>query len=107
METKISSRHMELTTALEDYAKLKADKFHKYFDRIQQVEVIIAKDRHEYITEFIIDVEHHQPIIATASHQDLYASIDLGADKSIRQLSDHKSRLRDNKHHTPASGVES
>ena len=46
----------------------------------------------------LTDVEHHDPFVATSNHEDLYACIDLVVDRSIRQLSDHKSRIRDNKH---------
>ena len=41
-----------------------------------------------------------------ATGYDLYACLDVGIDKSIRQLKDHKSRVRDNKHRTPMSGNE-
>ena len=56
--------------------------------------------------EIITDVEHHEPFIANSNHDDLYACIDLGIDRSVRQLSDHKSRLRDSKHNTPMGGKE-
>ncbi|MHC4589788.1 MAG: HPF/RaiA family ribosome-associated protein [Planctomycetota bacterium] len=52
------------------------------------------------------NVEHHEAFVATSSHGDLYACLDVGIDKSIRQLKDHKSRMRDNKHRTPTSGNE-
>ncbi len=104
MQIKISSKHMELTPAIEEYALRKIEKFERYFDRIQQVETVIDKSRNGYTVEIITDVEHHEPFIATSNHEDLYACIDLGIDRSVRQLSDHKSRLRDNKHHTSTGG---
>ena len=104
MQIKISSKHMELTPAIEDYATKKLDKFVRYFDRIQQVEAVIDRAKNGYTIEIIIDVEHHEPIVATGNHDDLYACIDLGMDRSIRRLTDHKSRLRDNKHKTSTGG---
>jgi putative sigma-54 modulation protein len=106
MQIKISSKHMELTPAIEDYAQRKIEKFGRYFDRIQQVEVVIDKAKNGYTIEIITDVEHHEPFIANSNHDDLYACIDLGIDRSVRQLSDHKSRLRDSKHNTPTGGKE-
>ena len=106
MQTKISSKHMELTPAIEEYAEKKLEKLVRYFDRIQQVEAVIDKAKNGYTIEIIIDVEHHEPIIAHSDHDDLYACIDLGIDRSVRQLTDHKSKLRDNKHHTPTGGKE-
>ena len=106
MEIKISSKHMDLTPAIEDYATKKLDRFPRYFDRIQQIEMIVDKEKNGYTLEIITDIAHHEPIVATSDHQDLYACIDLGIDRSIRQLTDHKSKLRDNKHHGTARGKE-
>jgi putative sigma-54 modulation protein len=105
MQIKISSKHMEITPAIESYATKKVEKLSRFFDRIQQIDVVIDKAKNGYTTEIITDVEHHEPFIATSDDQDLYACIDLGMDRAIRQLKDHKSKLRDNKHHAPTSGI--
>lgn len=105
MQTKISSKHMDITPAIESYAARKVEKLSRFFDRIQQIDVVIDKAKNGYTTEIITDVEHHEPFVATSDHDDLYACIDLGVDRAIRQLKDHKSRLRDNKHHLPTSGT--
>ena len=104
MQFNISSKHMELTPAIEDYATKKMERFERYFDRIQQVDLVIDKSKNGYTTEIITDVEHHEPFVAQSTHDDLYACIDITVDRSVRQLTDHKSRLRDSKHHTPTSG---
>ena len=106
MEIKISSKHMDLTPAIESYATKKIDKFPRFFDRILRVEAVIDKVKNGYCLEIIIDVAHHDPFVATSEHEDLYACIDLGIDRSIRQLTDHKSKLRDNKHTTSTGGKE-
>lgn len=107
MQVQISSKHMDLTPALEEYANSKVEKFPRYFDRIQMVEVVVDKVRNGYLTEILVNVEHHEPFVAKSEHEDLYASIDLAVDRSVRQLTDHKSRLRDNKHHTSTGGSKS
>lgn len=106
MQIQISSKHMELTPAIETYIEKKMEKLVRFFNRVQQIEVVVDKTKTEYTMEVIADVEHHDPFVATARHEDLYACIDLGTDKATRQLRDHKSRLRDNKHHTPTGGNE-
>ena len=98
MQIKLSSKHMELTEAIQDYARRKASKLDRFFDRIQQIEVVFVRTRNGYYTEIITEIEHHDPIVAHGDNLDLYASIDQGIDRSQRQLTDHKSRLRDNKH---------
>ncbi|MHC5023678.1 MAG: ribosome hibernation-promoting factor, HPF/YfiA family [Planctomycetota bacterium] len=104
MQINISSKHMELTPAIEEYATKKLEKLPRFFDRIQSVDMVIDKARNGYVTEIITDVEHHESFVASSNHEDLYACIDLGIDRSVRQLKDHKSRLRDSKHTTPTSG---
>ncbi len=106
MQIKISSKHMELTPAIEEYAEKKVERLTRYFDRVQQVDVVIDKVKNGYSVEIIVDVEKHEPFISTSNHDNLYASIDLVVDRSVRQLTDHKSRLRDNKHTTPTSGTD-
>jgi len=103
MQTTISSKHVAVTPAIEQYAAKKTDKLRRFFDRIQQIDVVIDKSRTGYTVEIITDVEHHTPLVATAGHSDLYACIDLGVDRASRQLKDHKSRIRDRKHVIPNS----
>jgi len=61
---------------------------------------------HGYTSEIIVDVEHHDPIIANNEDNDMHASIDGCIDRAVRQLTDLKSRLRDDKHNTPTGGIE-
>ena len=102
MQVKFSSKHVQITPAIEEYASKKIEKFPRYFNRIQQVEVIIDKAKNGFSVEIITDVEHHEPFVSTSTHEDLYACLDVGIDKSLRQLKDHKSRLRDNRRGTEA-----
>ena len=106
MQIKFSARNIQVTDAIQAYASKKIEKFFRYFNRVQQVEVVIEKAKTGYTVEIITDVEHHESFVATSTHEDLYACLDLGINRSIRQLTDHKSRLRDNKHHTPIGGLE-
>jgi putative sigma-54 modulation protein len=104
MQIKISSKHMPLTPAIQQYATRKVEKFPRFFDRILQIELVIDKARNGYTVEIRSDVEHHEDFVARATDPDLYACIDQGVDRAVRQLKDHKSRLRDNKHHTSVGG---
>jgi putative sigma-54 modulation protein len=106
MQIKITGKHMDLTPPIEDYVRKKVEKFHRFFDRIQQIEVVISKDKNDYTVEIITDVEHHAPFVASTTDQDLYACVDGTVDRATRQLRDHKSKLRDDKHHQSIGGKE-
>ncbi len=106
MQTNITSKQMDLTPTIEDYANKKIQKLPRYFDRVNQIDVVIGKTKNGYTVEIITNVERHAPFVARSDHDDLYACIDLTTDRAIRLLTDHKSRLRDNKHNLPTSGME-
>ncbi|MDP7008407.1 MAG: ribosome-associated translation inhibitor RaiA [Phycisphaerales bacterium] len=104
MQVNISSKLFDMTPAIEEYVRGKSEKLTRFFDRIEQINVLIEKTTHGYTSEIIADVEHHDPIVANNENDDMHASIDGCVDRAVRQLSDLKSRLRDDKHNTPTGG---
>ena len=98
MEFKISGRHVEITPALREYAAKRTEKLHKYFDRIQEIVVVVDHHDRSMEVEIVVDVEHHQPFLAKRKNEDVYACIDECVDILERQLTDHKERLRNRKH---------
>lgn len=98
MQFKISGRHIDITPAIREYAAKKTEKLHRYFDRIQEIVVVVDTVDHRFEVEIIADIEHHDPIIAKRVENDLYAAIDATVDRMERQLTDHKEKLRNRKH---------
>ena len=98
MEFKISGRHLEITPAIREYAQKKSERVHRYFNRIQEIQVVVDKQDKNFEVELIVDVEHHDAFIARHQEPDLYACIDQTLDKMERQLTDHKEKLRNRKH---------
>ena len=98
MNVVVSSRHMDVTPPLKTYAEQKANKLTKYYDRIQEIEVVLdaAKDRTK--VEMIVNAEHKNMFIANHDQGDAYACVDGCMDKLERQLSDHKKKIRNRKH---------
>jgi putative sigma-54 modulation protein len=94
----VSGRHMEVTEAMKAFAEQKAMKLLKYFDRIQEIEVVFDKGKDEMLVEIIVNAEHKREFIAHHSHADAYACVDGCVDKLERQLTDHKKALRNRKH---------
>lgn len=94
----ISSRHMEVTPALKAYAEQKAAKLTRYYDRIQEIEVIFDNAKESMRVEMIVNAEHKNMFIAHHAGEDAYACIDGCFAKLERQLSDHKKKFRNRKH---------
>jgi putative sigma-54 modulation protein len=99
----VSSRHMEVTPPLKAYAEQKAGKLTKYYDRIQEIEVVLdAGNKDITRVEMIVHAEHRNTFIAHHDGTDAYAGIDDCVDKLERQITEHKKKHRNRKH--PADG---
>ncbi len=94
----ISSRHMEVTPALKAYAEQKTAKLTRYYDRIQEIEVVFDNARESMRVEMIVNAEHRNMFIAHHAAEDAYACVDGCSAKLERQLSDHKKKFRNRKH---------
>lgn len=98
MEFKISGRHIEVTPAIQEYARKKTSKLLRFYDRILSIETVVERRDRMFEVEIITNVEHHPPFLAREVHEDLYAAIDVATDRLERQLHDHKEKLRNRKH---------
>ena len=98
MEFKISGRQVEVTDAIREYAERKTAKLPRYYNRVQEISVVIDRRDRSFEVELMVDIEHADPIMARATGNDLYQAIDETVDKAERQLTDLKSRRRNRKH---------
>ena len=96
----VSARHMDVSPALKTYAEEKAGRLSKYYDRIQEIEVIFDAGKVSTSVEFIVNAEHKNMFLAHHNDGDAYAGVDACFDKLERQLSDHKKKVRNRKHNT-------
>jgi len=102
----ISARHMDITEPLKAYAEQKAGKLTRYYDRIQEVEVVFDAGKDVVNVEMIVNAEHRNMFLAHHGEGDAYACIDGCVHKLERQLSEHKQMFRNRKHpETDRSGL--
>jgi putative sigma-54 modulation protein len=100
MQVTVSSRHTEVTPPLRSYAEQKAEKLIKYYDRINDVEVVVDTGNDMMSVEMIVHDEHRHKFLAHCKDADAYACVDKCFAKLERQLSEHKKKLRNRKHQT-------
>ena len=98
MVVTVSARHMDVTPALKQYAEEKVNKLTKFYDLIQEIEVIFDAAKDQMGVEVIVNAEHSDVFIAHHNDGDAYAGVDGCVAKLERQLSDHKKRHRNRKH---------
>src|SRR5918999_5481121 len=94
----VASRHMDVSPALKQYAEQKAGKLTKYYDRIQEIEVVFDAGKDSTKVEMIVNAEHKNMFIAHHDQGDAYACIDGCMEKLERQLTEHKDKIRNRKH---------
>src|SRR6266446_5462132 len=96
----VSSRHMDVTVPMKSYAEQKANKLTKYYDRIQEIEVVFDANggvKDSTVVEMIVSAEHRNMFVARHEGE-AYSCIDTCVHKLERQLSEHKKKFRNRKH---------
>ncbi len=94
MQINISGHHVDVTEALREYVSTKVDRLARHFDTITSANVTLSVEKQGQKAEANLHVRGAD-IHATAEHADMYAAIDLLADKLDRQLMKHKEKHMD------------
>jgi putative sigma-54 modulation protein len=106
VQIKISVRHGHLNNGIQDFIREKAEKLLHFFERLTMIEVTVDLKRHEEEkrrVEMLVQAEHKHDFVATESHQDVLAAIDLVVDKIEGQLRRYKEKIQDHRR-TPSTG---
>jgi putative sigma-54 modulation protein len=104
MRIDISGHQMEVTSALRDYAHEKLGRLAKHFDNHLDANVIMSVDKLDHSAEATL----HTPgktLFANVAASDMYAAIDLLADKLDRLVLKQKEKNKD--HHRGESAARS
>ena len=95
----ITGKHIDITEAIRKHAQEKTSKLPKYYNSINQVEVIIdGGPGSKNSVEIIARAEHSKLFIVNETCEDIYKGIDLAVHKLERQLRRKKTKERDHKH---------
>lgn len=98
----ITGKHIEITEALKAHAEEKASKLPKYYNGVNQVEIIIDSISDvDLSVEIIARGEHSNVFVVTEKGRDAYSCIDVAVHKLERQLRKKKEKERNNKHINP------
>jgi len=95
----ITGKHIEITDAIRAHAQEKTSKLPKYYDSIDQVEVVIDGGQGGKVNvEIIARAQHSKVFVGTETGEDAYSSIDVAVHKLEGQLRKVKGKERDDKH---------
>ena len=94
MQVNISGHQLDVTDALRDYIGEKLGRLERHFDKITNVQIILEVEKLKQKIEATLHIAGGE-VVANAEHEDMYAAIDLLADKLDRQLIKHKEKHLD------------
>jgi len=97
MNLSIQGHHIEVTPALRGYVMSKLDRIRRHFDQVIDVSVVLGVDKLQQKAEVTLHVKG-KDLFAEAVDTDLYAAIDLLADRLDRQVLKYKNRRQDHHH---------
>ena len=98
MQISVTGRHVDVTEEVKEYARDKAGKLPRFYDRVQSIEVILDVEGDNFTVDMIVTAEGKNHFIAHEAGTDTFALIDMITDKLGRQLKRHKERFRNRKH---------
>lgn len=101
MQIQVTVRHASAHEDLKAYAEKKAERLLKYYDKIQEIRVVLDAVNNGHSCEMIVDLEHMHDLVATTTADDMHAAIDQTVDRLERQLVEHKERIRNHKGRGP------
>jgi putative sigma-54 modulation protein len=95
----ISGRHVDIPEAVREHAQEKTSKLPKYYNSINQIEVIISGGQSGtgINVEIIARAEHSKVFVVSQTGTDVYLCIDSVVRKLEQQLRRRKGRERDDK----------
>ena len=104
MQMNVTGRRMEVTETLESYARTKLGRLERHFDHVTNVHVVLSVERERHRAEATVHVTGRE-LFAEAVEEEMYAAIDILADKLDRQIKRYKEKMTD--HHRGSGGLKS
>jgi putative sigma-54 modulation protein len=101
----VTAKSDSATYAVKEYAKEKAQKLSRYYDRLQGVDIIMETDRATHIVEMIAIGDKHR-FVAKEAGNEMMEATDLVIDKMERQLSKFKEKMHERHRRKTSSTVE-
>lgn len=94
MNLNLAGHHVEVTPAIRDYIQAKLERIVRHFDHVIDVNVILSVEKLKQKIEASVHMRG-KDIFVQAEDSDMYAAIDLLADKLDRQVLKHKEKNSD------------
>jgi putative sigma-54 modulation protein len=98
VQISITERHVATDEQVKEYAREKAGKLTRYYDRITAIDIILDGAQGQESVEMIVHAAGSDRMVGHETSGDFFAGIDLVVDRLERQLTRHKEKHRNRKH---------
>ncbi len=92
MNLTLAGHHLHITPAIREYVHTKLERVARHFDDLMGINVVLSVEKLQQKIEATIHVRGKEMFVE-AQHENLYAAIDLFADKLDRQIIKHKEKI--------------
>ena len=92
-EFTIRGKNIEITQPLRDYVEKRVGKVTKYFEKIEEISVLLTVTKGQHVVEVTVEVPNGVLLRGEESTTDMYTSIDLVVEKLERQIHKQKTKL--------------
>ena len=89
----IRGKNIEITPALREYVEKRVGKVTKYFDKVDEITVLLTVSKGRHIVEVTVPVSGGVLLRGEEATMDMYTSIDLVVEKLERQIHKQKTKL--------------
>lgn len=93
-EFEIRGKNLEVTPALREYVEKRVGKIARYFERMNEITVLLSTAKGRHIVEVTAPVGGGVILRGEEATMDMYTSIDLVVEKLERQIRKHKTKLQ-------------
>jgi len=97
MNFSLTGHHLDITPAIRDYVTQKLTRINRHFDHVIDVNVIVTVEKLDQKIEANVHLSG-KDIHVEAIEPDMYAAIDMLADKLDRQVLKHKEKRESQRH---------
>ena len=104
MNLQISGHHLEITPALHDYVTGKLERVTRHFDHVIDVSVILSVEKLKQKAEVTVHLAG-KDVYVESIDEDLYAAIDVLADKLDRQVLKFKEKQTEHRASAQQAGA--
>jgi putative sigma-54 modulation protein len=96
MHVTVTGQQIDITEPLRDYTTEKLARIERHFDHVITITVVLRVEKKRHLAEASVQTKG-ATLHAEAEGADMYAAIDLLADKLDRQVLKHKEKALDHR----------